>query len=96
MNLHLKDFVKINYLRDKKQAIDEAKSLQSLIDAELYPEYFTMPLTLQFELTLKCNVKCKHCYNSSGEASAQQDRMTPERWKDFSRSLVKGGVSFTA
>ena len=90
----MKDLVKINYFSDKKQALEEAKSLKSLVDSGLYPEYFTMPLTLQFELTSKCNVKCKHCYNSSGENNARQDRMTPERWKDFSHSLVKQGGGY--
>ena len=95
----MKDLVKINYLRDRKEALDEAEKIKSLMASGLYPEYFTMPLTLQFELTSKCNVKCKHCYNCSGEDNSKQDRMTPERWKDFARSLVNqggGGVFFTA
>ena len=89
----MKDYVKINFLKDKKQAHDEAENLRRLIDAKLYPERFLMPLTLQFELTGKCNVHCKHCYNLSGENNSQ-DRMTPENWKKFAHYLVSHGGIF--
>lgn len=90
----MKDWVKINFLQDKKAAKDEAERINSLIQNRLYPERFTMPLTLQFELTSHCNVHCKHCYNVSGEDNSRQDAMTPERWKDFARYLVKHGGIF--
>ena len=53
-----------------------------------------MPLTLQFELTARCNVHCKHCYNVSGENNSQPDAMTPQRWKDFASYLVSHGGIF--
>ena len=90
----MKDWVKINFLKDKKLANDEAEHLRSLIASRLYPEKFTMPLTLQFELTSHCNVHCKHCYNASGEDNSSHDQMTPERWKDFTRYIVEHGGIF--
>ena len=90
----MKDYAKINFLRDKKAAQDEAIYLKRLISENLYPEKFFMPLTLQFELTSHCNVHCKHCYNLSGENNSEPDRMTPENWKIFARYLVKHGGIF--
>ena len=86
--------MKINFLKDKKAANDEVQNIRTLIANGLYPERFTMPLTLQFELTSHCNVHCKHCYNVSGENNSQPDPMTPERWKDFARYLVSHGGIF--
>ena len=86
--------MKINFLKDKKQVQDEAERIKALIENHLYPERFTMPLTLQFELTSHCNVHCKHCYNVSGEDNSRPDAMTPERWKDFAHYLVSGGGIF--
>ena len=86
--------MKINFLKDRKTANDEAERINALIANHLYPERFTMPLTLQFELTSHCNVHCKHCYNVSGEDNSASDPMTPERWKDFARYIVNHGGIF--
>ncbi len=90
----MKDWVKINFVKDRKAANDESQHIHALIANGLYPERFTMPLTLQFELTSHCNVHCKHCYNVSGEDNSRKDPMTPERWKDFSRYIVNHGGIF--
>jgi MoaA/NifB/PqqE/SkfB family radical SAM enzyme len=37
-----------------------------------YPKSFSKPLGFQLELTTRCNLRCKHCYNASG-GSAQND-----------------------
>ncbi len=90
----MKDWVKINFVKDRKAANDEAEHINALIANHLYPEKFTMPLTLQFELTSHCNVHCKHCYNVSGGNNSKPDPMTPERWKDFARCIVSHGGIF--
>ena len=90
----MKDYVKINFLTDKKHVRDESENLHRLIDAKLYPERFSMPLTLQFELTNRCNVRCRHCYNLSGESNNAPDRMTPDNWKSFSHYIVRHGGIF--
>ena len=47
----MKDWVKINFVKDRKAAGDEAANIRALIADGLYPQRFMMPLTLQFELT---------------------------------------------
>lgn len=91
----MKDYARINFLQDRKTANDEAQRISSLIAGKLYPERFTMPLTLQFELTSHCNVHCKHCYNVSGDNNSSPDPMTPENWKNFARYLVNHGGIFS-
>ena len=87
----MKDWVKINFLRDMKTAQEESDHVKFLIQNHLYPQRFSMPLTLQFELTSRCNVHCKHCYNSSG-SNISNDAMTPQKWKEFAKYIINAGV----
>jgi MoaA/NifB/PqqE/SkfB family radical SAM enzyme len=66
-----------------------------LIKDGLYPKKFSMPLSIQFEVTSKCNLRCKHCYNKSGEPSSN-DKMTNERWLFLCQEIVKDGGIFQA
>ena len=82
----------IDYIK-KYDAIDandikkEAAKMESLLTAGLYPSKFDMPLTLQFELTSRCNVYCKHCYNDSGNNNSE-DAMSPEIGRASCRERV--------
>lgn len=65
---------------------------ENLIAEGCYPKKFHFPLSMQFELTSKCNLKCKHCYNRSGE-NRPADAMTGDKWIEFAKKLVdKGGI----
>ncbi len=58
-------------------------------------QYFNeaaFPVMLQFELTGACNLKCKQCYNDSGEKITS---MTPEHWKNFSKKVANDLFSVT-
>ena len=37
------------------------------------PKRYRFPLNIQFEVTSKCNLACKHCYNRSGQHQKQPD-----------------------
>jgi len=43
------------------------------------------PLVVQLELTLKCNLQCKHCFNSAGEA--KKNELSFEEIKDIIKQL---------
>lgn len=78
--------------RDKKSIAIIVKERQELIKKGCYPKSYRLPVTLQLELTSKCNLHCKHCYNRSGYKK-ESDLVTPEKWVSFCRSLVsKGGI----
>lgn len=91
----VKDYIKIFEAVDAKRAKQEKENIIVLQDAEMYPKYFSFPITLQFELTGACNLKCKHCYNRSGDKDRiQYTYMTPQKWKDLSRDIVSEGGIF--
>ena len=46
----------------------------------------SFPPALHFELTGKCNLRCKQCYNDSG---CKETPMTADHWKAFSAQVAK-------
>ncbi|MBE6394962.1 MAG: radical SAM protein [Lentisphaerae bacterium] len=66
---------------------------KKLIADGMFPQQFSKPLNLQFELTENCNLRCRHCYNRSGLKS-HIDAVSPEKWIDFCQHLVSGGGIF--
>lgn len=89
----MKDYIKINRALDNQylKAIEE--NITNLRKQGLYPEKFTYPITLQFELTGRCNLACKHCYNRSGDAD-RETLMTPDKWCSLAKEIVKDGGIF--
>ena len=87
-----------NYLK-KYRTLDERnlqavkKNIAMLQNLGAYPKKFDYPITLQFELTGQCNLKCKHCYNRSGDID-RETLMTPEKWCELSRQIVSDGGIF--
>ena len=83
------------YFKGDKARIEmQKKSILNLQSIGLYPKKFKFPLLLQLELTRRCNVFCKHCYNNSGVDNTVCDAMTPQKWKDFCRYIVAHGGIF--
>lgn len=89
----MKDYIKINRAIDKKNLEVMRHNLNELQKIGAYPERFLYPITLQFELTGACNLLCKHCYNRSGDAD-RETLMTPEKWVELSKQIVKDGGIF--
>lgn len=56
------------------------------------PNKLIMPLTLQFELTSKCNLKCKHCYNKSKFNNT--DLLKIDDWVKLCNKLIENGGVF--
>ena len=88
------DIIKKYLAIDSKSIKSERERYAELISGGMYPKSFLFPTTLQFELTSKCNVYCKHCYNDSGNNQYANDAMTPEKWIEFSKYLVNHGGIF--
>lgn len=88
-----RDLIKIYRAIDERDMRKESERIASLQESGLYPREFTLPLTLQFEVTSNCNVFCKHCYNQSG-GILHHDAMTPDRWIEFAKYLVVHGGIF--
>lgn len=89
----MRDWVKFIDAQEKKENEMIAKNISNMQEYNMFPRKFSFPLTLQFELTSHCNVKCKHCYNNSGAYNNGIDRMTPKEWIKFAKYLVdKGGI----
>ena len=89
----MKDFIKKYRTLDERNLQVTKKNLIALQEAGAYPKRFEYPITLQFELTGQCNLKCKHCYNRSGD-SDRETLMTPEKWCELSRQIVADGGIF--
>lgn len=79
---------------DYKKIESQKNSIIFLQSIGQYPKKFDFPLLLQLELTRKCNVFCKHCYNNSGVNNSIEDDMTPDRWKQFAHYIVENGGIF--
>lgn len=79
--------------REKTNLRKRLETIQSLQAAGQYPQSFQMPIGIQFELTGKCNLHCKHCYNRSGDSDVQT-LMTPDDWITLSKHLVENGGIF--
>lgn len=81
--------------KQEQQAIDEINDIKFRQANGSYPTSFEYPIGLQFELTSKCNLTCKHCYNSSG-LDHYKDSMTPEDWNNLAHQIVTDGGIFQA
>ncbi|MDO4628320.1 MAG: radical SAM protein [Planctomycetia bacterium] len=69
------------------------ENLKIMQDTEQYPRSFQMPIGIQYELTANCNLRCKHCYNRSGDQDVQ-NKMRPEDWIRLSQNIVEHGGVF--
>jgi MoaA/NifB/PqqE/SkfB family radical SAM enzyme len=76
-----------------KEYLDRCKkSYTDQIDEGMLIEEYENPISLQFELTHRCNQRCLHCYNQSGmEANSKVD-LPIERWKELAREAGELGV----
>lgn len=74
------------YLARFKKQVDKA------IKSETFPPYFDAPVGCQMELTYRCNQRCLHCYNRSGECTTQAKELTIEEWVEVAKQLVEMNI----
>lgn len=89
----MKNYLKKYRTLDERHLQNLQQNIQKLQGSGAYPVRFLYPMTLQFELTGQCNLKCKHCYNRSGDAD-RETLMTAEKWCELSRQIVSDGGIF--
>lgn len=58
----------------------------------LYPKELSFPIGLQFELTSKCNLNCKHCYNMSSPSNISE--MKTDDWINVVNDVINHGGIF--
>ncbi len=51
-------------------------------------KYTIGPYQLSLDITNKCNLRCLHCYNASGENTVMKDELTNDEIKDFLVSIL--------
>lgn len=89
----MKNYIKKYRTLDERNLQTVKNNIANLQNIGAYPEKFNYPITLQFELTGQCNLKCKHCYNRSGDED-RKTLMTPDKWCELSRQIVSDGGIF--
>lgn len=53
---------------------------------------YSAPTSLNLEITDKCNVKCRHCYNFWREDGYKKESMTKERFDQLLDQIVDSGI----
>jgi MoaA/NifB/PqqE/SkfB family radical SAM enzyme len=76
----------------KQQLANEKQDIARLKEQGVYPECFSMPIGVQFELTAKCNLECKHCYNQSHPQ--KDDAMMFPDWRRTVSDIIDAGGIF--
>ncbi len=89
-----KDRVQLYHEKAMEEMRRSVARIREMQKQSSWPHYFSFPPRLQLELTSRCNMRCRHCYNNSGVPQPTKDRMTPEEWRRFARYLAdRGGVA---
>ena len=53
-----------------------------------YSEIIKAPHQISFDITNKCNLRCLHCFNNSGENDVINDELTDEEVMEFITSIT--------
>lgn len=89
------DEIEKRFKREAASTRRVAENRANLIAEGSFPAKFSFPLAMQFEVTSRCNLRCKHCYNRSG-GNQPADAMTGDKWVAFAKKPVDKGGLFEA
>lgn len=81
------------YENEEKRVISFSNEIEEMIRGGRYPSKLSLPLSIQLELTDKCNLKCKHCYNRSGEKVGNFNLKLND-WLGVARNIISNGGVF--
>lgn len=85
----MKNFESLREQYLHKQRIISAKETADIllkIKQGLYPNRFSFPIGIQFELTSQCNLNCKHCYNNSSVERFSE--MRTQDWLNIVQDII--------
>ncbi|MGZ5441508.1 MAG: radical SAM/SPASM domain-containing protein [Thermoanaerobaculia bacterium] len=68
------------------------KVTQSFIEEKVVPPVYRTPLTVQMELTHRCNLRCLMCYNRSGSDPVGYVELSDDEWMEQARQFLALGV----
>lgn len=88
------DYDKVIFLENHHKILGQLKTkIKRLQKKHIYPRFFASPLGCQLEITQKCNLRCIHCYNRSGESySPYKEEICDDMWKKVTKQLVEMGI----
>ncbi|MCK8828087.1 radical SAM protein [Natroniella acetigena] len=85
--------IKKRWEKNQKDMLENVRiAIEKAQNKNEYPNHFDMPMGIQYELTTKCNMKCIHCYNKSGETD--NSLMKIDDWIELTKDLIKNGGLF--
>ena len=73
----------------KKRILDEQKYLNEKNGQFAYINHFPNPISVQFELTSRCNQACIQCYNQSGiDKNIDNNDISVDKWIEIAETLA--------
>lgn len=79
-----------------KELLEKRAEITSrYIKERLLPKRHSAPFTLQFEITYRCNLRCRMCYNASGALggfASKVRELTDEEWLAVAEEGCKMGI----
>jgi MoaA/NifB/PqqE/SkfB family radical SAM enzyme len=64
----------------------------AFIEQNVIPPVYHTPLTVQMEITRRCNLRCVMCYNSSGATPEGYVELSDDEWMEQARRFCDSGV----
>lgn len=78
----------------KNRLAAEQLHQQDMSGSSTYIDHYPMPMSVQFELTSRCNQACIQCYNQSGlDHNQENNDVSIEKWIETAKVLARIPIS---